>query len=291
MPLLIKHLLIYSGLVLLCVSGHPFAATAQSPLKLAPLPMLAEHRIKNQFSPFADYLSQLTRRPVTLVYQENYTALRDQWQHDQIDLAYLGPLPYVLLSDQDPDVVPLVRFYNNDGTSTYTCCLAVYSGDGIDLQQDTTYQVALTQPYSSCGYLLTEYLLNRHDQSLKDYNYSYSGSQSETALNTLRGNTHISGVKTSIADNYRHLGLMRLEESMPLPGFVLVANSRTVDTDTINRIQQQLLALDPQHQAADRAITSPWGASIRNGAMVVKPGDYDIIRQLLSTIAIPDLAP
>lgn len=291
MPLLIRHLLIYSGLVLLSVSGHPCAAAAQSPLKLAPLPMLAEHRIKKQFTPFADYLAQLTQQPVTLVYQENYTVLLEQWQHDQIDLAYLGPLPYVLLTDQDPDVVPLVRFYTADGAATDTCCLAVYSGDGIDLQQDTPYQVSLTQPYATCGYLLTEYLLNRHDQSLKHYSYSYTGSQSESALNPLRGNTHISGLKTSVADRYRHLGLVRLEESMPLPGFVLVANSRTVATDTINRIRQQLLSLDPQHQTEDRAVTSQWGTLLRNGAMEVVPDDYAIIRQLLSTISIPELAP
>lgn len=263
---------------------------AQRPLRLAPLPMFSEQVINKQFHPFADYVSNITAQPVSLIFHKSYKTLIEQLLADKVDLAYLGPLPYVLLSEQDSSFIPIVRFYNSDGESTYTCSLAVYSGDNVNLDNDDKIQVSLTQPYSTCGYLFTEYLLNRHNRSLTDSNYLYAGNHAECTLNILRGNSNVSGVKTSIGQRYDHLGVQIIEESDPLPGFLLVANSRTVSAATINRIKKALLDLDPRQDATDAVTTRLWGESIRNGALEVDDEDYDSIRELFSKMVIPGIS-
>jgi len=253
--------------------------------------MVTERILKHSFEPFAEYLSQQTNRPIELVLEKNYRTLLDKLLADKIDLAYLGPLPFVYLTQQDPSFVPLVRFVDKTGHSTYTCCLAKFRGDHIDLDSDRPLLISLTQPYSTCGYLMSEKMLNRHHYSLSDGSYIYSGNHSESALDVLRGATQVAGLKTSIAEKYHHLGLQVVEQSPPLPGFVLIANPRTVPEEQINKIRSRLLALDPQHADRDAEITHLWGEAIRYGATEVHTGDYDVIRDLLQQVAIPGIEP
>ncbi len=266
-------------------------ASEQPTLRFTPLPMVSERNLKNNFGTFADYLSQQINCPVELVLKKNYRMILDELLADRIDLAYLGPLPFVLLTEKDPDFVPVVRFVDKTGQSTYTCCLAAFSGDHINLDSDHPLLVSLTQPYSTCGYLMSEKLLNQHHYTLSDGSYIYSGNHSESALDVLRGATQVAGLKTSIAEKYHHLGLRILEQSTPLPGFVLVANPRTVPKELIEKIRSQLLSLEPQHSTTDAETTHLWGESIRYGATEVDSSDYDVIRDLLLQVEIPGIEP
>ena len=180
-----------------------------------------------------------------------------------------------------------MRFVNADGASTYTCSLVTFDSGATSWKFAPTIPIALTQPYSTCGYLLTEHLLNRHNHSLQDTPFHYTGQHSECALDVIRGKAKIAGVKTSIGQQYSHLGLQLLEQSEPLPGFLLVANPRTLTADTIERIRSKLLQLDPRHNEADAATTKSWGNAIRYGAIPVQDGDYQHIEKLLDQIKIP----
>ncbi|WP_316348271.1 PhnD/SsuA/transferrin family substrate-binding protein [Desulfuromonas acetoxidans] len=272
-------------------SGFSSLTSAQEPLRFAPLPMVPERLLKHDFESFAEYLSQQTNRPVELVLEKSYRKLLDSLLADKIDLAYLGPLPFVFLTQQDPSFVPIVRFVDKSGRSTYTCCLADFRGDHINVDSDRPLLVSLPQPYSTCGYLMSEKLLNRHHYSLSNGGYIYSGNHSESALDVLRGVTQIAGLKTSIADKYHHLGLQVIEQSPPLPGFVLIANPRTVPQELIKTIHSRLLALNPQHTTKDAETTHLWGEGIRYGATEVDTSDYDVIRDMLQQIAIPGIDP
>ncbi|MDX2479183.1 MAG: PhnD/SsuA/transferrin family substrate-binding protein [Desulfuromusa sp.] len=264
----------------------PFVVSA-GPIRLAPLPMLDEATSIRQFLPFAHYLSDITGKQVDLVYHQNYKVLLDEFMHDNIDLAYLGPLPFVLLMRENPDFVPLVRFVDADGASTYTCSLVAFDRDILNGNFTSTTPVALTQPYSTCGYLLTEHLLNRQSFSLKNTPFYYAGHHSECALNVIRGKATVAGLKTSIAQQYRHLGLQLIEESEPLPGFLLVANPRTLTAEVIEQIRSSLLSLDPRHNPDDATLTAAWGKNIRYGTIPVQVDDYQHIETQLNQIKIP----
>ncbi len=288
MRLFSRHGLLLSLFFLVLCSHQAFAAPPEA-LRFAPLPMVSENNLRNDFKSFAVHLGQVVNKPVNLVLKKSYRKLLSDFLTDQIDLAFLGPLPYVLLTDRNPDFVPVVRFVDKNGQANYTCCLAAYTGDQINLDTKRPLLVSLTQPYSTCGYLMSEILLNAHGYSLDEGSYIYSGNHSESALDALRGTTQVAGLKTSIAHKYHHLGLEILDESIPVPGFVLVANPRTMAKEDIEKIRADLLKLNPQQNPDDAQMMQLWGEAVRYGATEAHKGDYQAIRTLLQTITIPGI--
>lgn len=272
---------------LLALVFHCSLSFAQ-PLRFAPLPMLSQSEVENSFLPFSNYLSVVTNSEVELVYHNSYQDLIARLLDDQIDLAYLGPLPYVLLTQKNSDFVPVVRFVDQDGERAYTCSLVTFDSSLSSLKGERSPIVALTQVYSTCGYFVTEQLLQQRDVSLDDLPYYYAGQHSECALDVVRGKAQFAGVKTSIARQYQSLGLKIVAESAPVPGFLLIANPRTLKAETISKIQQSLLHLTSLNKQEKSAITAGWGKMLYSGAVAVHSADYDDIRQMLKTIKLPE---
>lgn len=256
-------------------------------IRFAPLPMVVEGEIEKNFQPFRYYLSTITGAEVEMVHFQSYRNLLDGLIDDQIDLAFLGPLPYVILTQQDPSYVPVVRFNNRDGCATYTCSLVSFDSNESRLSGNVSPLIALTESMSTCGYLATEQLLRRYHASLDDLPYYYTGKHSECALDVLRDNAQFAGMKTSLAYQYQNLGLRIVATSDPFPGFLLLANPRTLDAETICKIRTSLLALKPYNFSGDDTVTANWGEMIRYGAISVQSSDYDVIREMLDMSTLP----
>lgn len=266
----------------------PLAQAADSPLRFAPLPMEDRKILLSQYEPFLDYLQEATGEAYDFRFHRDYGRILDALRDDQLDLAYLGPLPYVFLTARDDGFVPLVIFLNRAGEARYTCSLVVFAGDGLALGDLAGRRIALTQPYSTCGYLVTDFLLREAGLSLAAGGFDYTGSHSEAILSVVRGTHAAAGAKTSIAEKFAHLGVVPLAESEPLPGFVLVANTRTTTAVQRERIRQALVGLDPA-DPTDRKRLDHWGEAIRFGAIPVEDSAYDPVRRLLDRL--PDGIP
>lgn len=278
-----KHVLFLIAFTI-CLSSLVSAQT----IRFAPLPMVSKCEVKRNFQPFIHYLSTITSSEVEMVYSENYQSLLDGLINDQIDLAYLGPLPYVILTQRDSSYVPLVRFVDQGGNTSYTCSLVSFDSTLSNLNSAILPVIALTQPYSTCGYLVTEQLLQQLHTSLDELPYYYAGQHSACAVEVLRGKAQFAGMKSSIARQYHNLDLTILAESDPLPGFLLVANPRTLDSDTIRSIQTSLLQMKPNSTPSGAATMANWGGMIRYGAIPAQASDYDVVRQMLSRINVPE---
>lgn len=271
----------------LCLLMQAPKGSAQT-IRLAPLPMVSAAEMFQQFQPFCDYISTVTGQPVELVYHEGYKTLLEQLHSDHVDLAYLGPLPYVILSKRDSGFIPVARFVDEHGAATYTCSLVTFDY-AITPQNNKPPRIALTQPYSTCGYLLSQQLLSQYNLKLDQLPYYYSGQHSTCALDVVCAKADLATVKTSIAQHYAKLGLRVTTTSDPLPGFLLVANTRTLSSTTIEQIRTQLLQLDPLHNEVDATTTAPWGEMLRYGAIAASATDYQQIEHMLATTTIPGL--
>lgn len=274
---------------LLSGSGVSCFAAGKS-IRFSPLPMLSAEAVTDNFSPFATYLSDVTDSSIELVYYQDFQVLIEGFANDQLDLAYLGPLPYVLLKQRMPDVIPLARFVDAEGKATYTCSLVSFS-EKIDMQEVSfATPIAMPQPYSTCAYLMTENFLRQQGGSLERLPYYYAGNHAEAALDVVRGKASFAGVKTQIGEMYEKLGLHVFEQNVPLPGFLLVANPHTLSAEQIALLKSKILELDPLHNAAAKRLTSVWGREIRYGAIPVEKEDYRYIGQVLTDIKIPGVS-
>jgi len=257
-------------------------------LIFSPLPMMQPALVTRHARPMLTYLEKQLHEPIGIKFHKNYEDILTSFCEDRIDLAYLGPLPYIQLQKKCDKIFPVVRFVNKKGKATYTCSIITDAELGVQRLQDLRgKKIALTQPLSTCGYLMTDVLLRKAGLRLADTRYRYVGNHRKVALTVVRGEADGGGIKTSIAHKYEHLGIRFLARTPPLPGFLLVANGATMTPGEIATIRTALLRLHPLTDPTDAKITSNWGERIRYGAIPVNDSDYDIIRKELARTPIP----
>ncbi|MDA3806476.1 MAG: PhnD/SsuA/transferrin family substrate-binding protein, partial [Thiomicrorhabdus sp.] len=253
-----------------------------APVRFGPLPMYSEEHIRQEFYPFIKYLESVLQRPVQFAYRSSNKDVIDALISDEIDLAFLGPLPFALISKQDPDILPLLQFLNADGSVGYTCSVGVFSGDHLRISDLKNKQFALTQSYSTCGFLMTEHLLNQQGLSLADNEFEYIGSHPNCALGVIDGKFSACGIKTSIGKQFYPLGLDLIAESEPVPSYVLVANRRTLTAAEVASVRKHLLALKPLENKQDAELTKDWGNLIKYGTSPVTVDDFRMINDLIN---------
>lgn len=269
------------ALVLLTLSK---VSQAQSDtLYFAPLPMEQPEEVVKQFKPMLGHLEKALGVKIVIRYSTSYDEILERFQRGEVDLAYLGPLPYVTLRDSYPDAEPLVHFLESDGQATYTCAL-ISAGAGLP-KPGAKATFALTQPLSTCGFLATDGLLRKQRISLASQSFRYLQKHDEVALAVARGDYDYGGLRTSIARNYRHLGVQILAESAPLPSFALIANKRNLSPERLQQIRSVLTGLDPKGR--DQALMKDWGKQLRHGATPAGDADYHGVREIRQNKTIP----
>ncbi len=272
-------------LLLLCLSSSPAVGRD---IIFSPLPMEQKTKVLRQIMPLLHYLEKPAASQFKVTYFDNYEDILENFKQGKIDLVLLGPLPYIHLRTTYPQAEPMVRFLDQNGKDTYTCSLITGIESGLtSIAQLKGKKIGLTQPHSTCGYLTVHSLLEQAGINIQDTRFHYAGSHQKVALGVIRGKYDAGGVKTSIAKKYSHLGLTTLSESPCLPGFVLVANKKTMTDASIERIRTTLLDLHPLTDAEHRELTMGWGKNIRFGTTEAMDSDYDIIRQQSRSITIP----
>ena len=130
------------------------------------------------------------------------------------------------------------------------------------------------------GLIKTRFMLPSHNQ------YRYLGKHDAVALAVVQGLYEVGGLKTAIGKKYAHLGLSIQDETAPLPSFALVANRATLKPELLNQIRHALIAIDPEGK--NREMLADWGDNIRYGAVPADDAHYDVIRELLGEVTIPD---
>ncbi len=251
------------------------------PLVFSALPLKNEQATFQAFGPMVAYLEKTLHVKIHYRYFPTYENLLEAIGREEVDLAYLGPLPYVLLQQENPSLTPLVVFNESDGHPFYTCALIAYGPQpkNVSFQKKATF--ALTDPRSTCGYLAVSGLLAERGVALEEQYYRYLGRHDTVALAVVRGEFAYGGVKKSIADEYGHLGIETLLQTPLLPGFSLVANAKTVPEALRQKIQKALLE-------ASIMETMGWAPAIRRGTVAANDGMYEEVRTLLKAGAIPE---
>lgn len=270
---------------LLCGLCRGYANAQSAPIRFAPLPMENREAITLRFRPMMQYLERKLGRPFVFDFSESYQTILEKFQTGRIDLAYLGPLPYVELRAKDPHAEPLVHFREASGNPKYTCAIVALADAPISLRSLRNHRIALTQPLSTCGYLSVNGLLRERGSTLANNRYRYLNKHDAVALAVIRGEFDAGGLKTAIGRRYAHMGLKILAETPPFPGFGLIANQETLSLKTRKAIRQAMIQLDPA--GADKAMLAGWGGSIRYGAVSANDADYQTVRTYKGQLEIP----
>ena len=270
---------------LLAFSFVMMATAHAESIRFAPLPMENRETVVKQYRPMLLYLEKTLHVTIEFVFTDSYADIIANFTRGQIDLAYLGPLPYVELRAKDSKAEPLVHFNEASGKPMYTCAIVTLADSPLQLQGLKKKAIALTQPLSTCGYLSVNGLLQERGSRLEDNRYTYLDKHDAVALAVVRGEYDAGGLKTAIGKKYGHMGLKIVAETAPVPSFGLVANRATLSAATMQAVRETLIALDPA--ATDKEMLATWGENIRFGAVAASDKDYDVVRKLKGNSVIP----
>jgi phosphonate transport system substrate-binding protein len=270
----------------LCLSLLGAPVSAQTYV-FAPLPMEEPEAVIRQYKPFLAHLERETGLHFQIAYSKDYAELLRKFRDGEVDIAYLGPLPYVELKATYPAAEPVVHFLERSGKAKFTCALFTAGEDNPKAKLGKA-RVALTQPLSTCGYLAADALLALQHNDIELLRYRYIGKHDEAVLSVARGDFEWGAAKTSIVRRYENLGIRIVRETAELPSFSLVANSKRMPQQHLDAIRKALLNLRPLASPADASYTTTWGENVRYGALPATDADYDPVRKMRRNVRIPE---
>lgn len=223
----------------------------------------------------ADHLEKALDKEIELVVTTDYSSMIEAASNGRLDLAYFGPLSYVLAktkSDLEPFAARL-----KGGSTTYTSIVIGNVEAGVDEFDDikgTT--VAFGDPASTSSRLFPE--LTLADAGLKseqDYEPVFLGAHDAVALAVQSGNAQAGGLSRPIFESLVEKGSIDpnkvtiIAESEPIPQYPWTMRS---DLDPALKEEIRSTFLDMN----DDAVLKPFKA---DGFAEMGDSDYDGIRK------------
>lgn len=274
--------------ILILVSLLSISLFAKDTYYFAPLGLEKAESNIQQYESLIKYLRKETGLNIEVRYFPSYDELLEAFRDGRADFSHFGPLPYISLSSTYSFVEPVVGFKDNQHRKGYKCCIIAKKDSGFaDTKKlKSVKKVALTQPLSTCGYLMTSEILEKHGVDLKKLEYKYVGSHSNSALSVILGESDIGGIKCDIAKRYLFHDIVIVDRSKTVPEFAFVVNTKTVDEKTKNTLKNALLNINN----LDKDALKTWGDQTNNGVFESKDSDYSYLREVVEKTEIPEVS-
>ena len=222
-----------------------------------------------------DYLTEAFDKEIELVVTTDYSSMIEAARNDRLDLAYFGPLSYVLakaVSDIEPFAARI-----KGGTKTYKSCIIGNTKKGVTSFDDikgTTF--ALGDPASTSSRLFPELTLAENGLTKgKDFQGVFLGSHDAVALAVQNGNAPAGGMACPILKSLKKKGVIdpskvtTIAQSSPIPQYPWTMRS-TLSPELKENIRVTFLELE-----SDKVL-KPFNA---DGFASITDSDYDGIRK------------
>ncbi len=277
--------------LLIFVAALAFAATAQAApnpdpqtLKVALLPdENASTIIKNNLG-LKDYLEVQLGKKVELIVTTDYSSMIEAMRHGRLDLAYFGPLSYVL-ARQKSEIEPFVAL-KTKGSTTYQSVLIANSASGVNAIGDIKGKnMAYGDKVSTSSHLIPKSVLAEKGLNADDYKEHFVGSHDAVALAVQNGHAQAGGLSRPIFESLVERKMVSLDKvkvleySKPFPQYPWTLRSN-LRPELKEKIRNAFLNLK------DPAVLKAFKAE---GFETITDKHYDVVRNLGHLLKI-DLA-
>ena len=265
-----------------------FAIEYNKVIRFAPLAIDQPLKLFKYYQPFIDYIKKETGYTIELVYYPNYKKSMEALKNGELEIGEYGPLAYVQLYNECNSAQVFLASKSKNNKAYYNCKI-VTTDSHINKISDITNNVHfnLTRKTSTCGYLIMEKMLQEQGKTLENLSYEYKGPHTETALDTILEYNSVGGIKLSVYQKYKDLGLKVIATSGTIMGFPLVYNNKLVPKVVIENIKKSLLKLNPFENVEHKELMKKWSKNCRYGYESVTHKDYLLIDQAMKDIVIP----
>ncbi len=253
-----------------------------STLKVALLPDENAATIIKKNKPLQDYLENKLGKKVQLIVTTDYSSMIEAMRHGRLDLAYFGPLSYVL-AKQKSDIEPFAAV-RQKGKTTYEAVLIANTSAGISKISDIVGRdVAFGDKASTSSHLIPKSMLA--EQNLyagKDYKEHFVGAHDAVAMSVQNGHAQAGGLSKPIYETLVQRGLIKPQKvrviatSKPFPQYPWTMRSN-LNPQLKQKIRTAFLEI------SDPAVLKPFKAE---GFGAVTDKDYDVVRNLGSLLKL-----
>jgi len=263
-------------LAAVCSIGHASSNPDPETLKVALLPDENASTVIKYNKPLEIYLEKELGKKIELVVTTDYSSMIEAMRHGRIDMAYFGPLSYVL-AKQKSDIEPFAAM-KQKGSTTYQSVLIANTGAGIAKISDIVNKnVAYGDKASTSSHLIPKSILAENGlKAGENYREHFAGAHDAVAMAVQNGHAQAGGLSKPIFESLVQRGLVDpnkvkvLAESKPYPQYPWTMRSN-LKPELKEKIRAAFLNLkDPE-------VLKPFKA---DGFGPISDKDYDVVRSL-----------
>jgi len=266
------------------LTGTAISAPNSDPatLKVALLPDENASTVIKNNKPLELYLEKQLGKKVELIVTTDYSSMIEAMRHGRIDLAYFGPLSYVL-ARQKSEIEPFAAI-KQKGSTTYQALLIVNTAAGINSIADIANKdVAYGDKASTSSHLIPKAMLAEGGLLAgTQYREHFVGAHDAVALAVQNGHAQAGGLSKPIFEALVQRGMIDpnkvkvLAESKPFPQYPWTMRSN-LKPELKAKIRTAFLELkDPE-------VLKPFKAE---GFGPASDKDYDVVRNLGSLLKL-----
>ena len=275
MKLLMKLMML---MFLFATSIGAIAAPDPNPdtLKVALLPDENAGTVIKNNQPLKDYLEATLGKKIELIVTTDYSSMIEAMRHGRIDLAYFGPLSYVL-ARQRSEIEPFVAL-KSKGSTTYQSVVIANAASGIKKIEDIKGKhMAFGDKASTSSHLIPKSVLAEKGLDAgRDYEEHFVGSHDAVAMAVQNGHAQAGGLSRPIFESLVERKIIDpakvivVEYSKPFPQYPWTMRSN-LKPELKDKIRSAFLNLK------DPAVLKPFKA---DGFETISDKDYDVVRNL-----------
>ena len=245
-------------------------------LKVALLPDEDASTVIKNNKPLQDYLEGALGKKVKLVVTTDYSSMIEAMRHGRIDLAYFGPLSYVMAKSKS-DIEAFAAIVKK-GSATYQGVVIGNAAAGVHTLADIKGKdMAYGDPASTSSHLIPKSILAAAGLVQgKDYNEHFLGAHDAVALTVQSGKAQAGGLSRPIFESLLAKGVIKADKvnvitySKPFPQYPWTMRSN-LDPALKTKIREAF------YSAKDEGVLKPFKAQ---SFAPMEDKDYDVVRDL-----------
>ncbi len=258
--------------------GQPAFAEGKNPAKLrvALLPDENASTIIQNAQPLKKYLEGALEKDIELVVTTDYSSMIEAMRFGRIEVAYFGPLSYVLAKSRAPDIEPFAVGVAK-GSPTYRSVIIAPAGGTVKTIADIRgKKVGFGDNASTSSHLIPRAILARDGLiGERDFQFIHLGAHDAVARAVQAGQVEAGGLSQEIFKRLVEKGSIDaskvkvIVESDPIPNYPMVMQGN-LDPALKDAIRKSFLDLK------DPAILKTFRAE---GFVATNDKAYDILRE------------
>ena len=258
---------------------HPISL---SQLNFGVIPADSTVSVEDATKPFSDALAKQVCKPVHLFVGTNYTSIITAMTSSKADVAFFGPLSYVLAADKGNAEAILRELAPANKADHYYSYIITTPKTGIKTLDDLKGKTfSFTDPASTSGNLVPRYtLVNANINPDTDIKATYVGSHNLSLAAVLSGKVQAGAMASDTYDNLLQQGKFNAND------IVIVSKSFAIPEGPI-AVRKELSQSDKDAlQAAFLAITDPAALKALSTGGFIKDSDstFNPIRDMATKL-------